>query len=152
MFAVYQLPYSQENHRTINLDSQAKVPLSAELKWKFKTGGSIWSSPVIVNSTILFGGCDQYFYALDIKTGTVQWKYKTNGMIHSSPSVFGDMVLFRSDDHFLYALDAESGNLNARFETGGKIYASPTIYEDIVYVGSEDGCCYVIEIVPNPNR
>ena len=73
-------------------------------------------------------------------------------MIHSSPSVFGDMVLFGSDDHFLYALDAESGNLNARFETGGKIYASPTIYEDIVYVGSEDGCCYVIEIVPNPNR
>ena len=49
------------------------------LKWKFKTGDWISSSPNVSEGVVYFGSNDKHLYALDIKTGEEQWKFKTGG-------------------------------------------------------------------------
>ena len=44
-----------------------KIPGLDRLKWKFKTNGTIYSSPAVVNQTIYFGSNDGNFYAVDFK-------------------------------------------------------------------------------------
>ena len=33
-------------------------------KWRFKTGGQVWSSPAVVDGTAYFGCLDGFVYAL----------------------------------------------------------------------------------------
>ena len=80
-------------------------------KWKFKTEGSINTSPVIVDDVIYFGSNDSYVYALDLKTGKELWKYKTEGwQLISSPAVSDGVVFIGScgprdfEGHYLYAI------------------------------------------------
>ena len=72
------------------------------LKWKFKTGGSVDSSPgitnvvplsaydvtriAVVDGVVYFGSYDKHLYALDTKTGEEQWKFKTGDCVSSSPA------------------------------------------------------------------
>ncbi|MFW6286856.1 MAG: formylglycine-generating enzyme family protein, partial [Candidatus Sumerlaeota bacterium] len=38
-------------------------------KWRFKTGGPVLSSPVVVDGVVYVGSNDGYFYAIDVTTG-----------------------------------------------------------------------------------
>ena len=42
--------------------AEEKTPL----KWKFETGGSVYSSPAVVDGMVYFGSNDNYLYAVDI--------------------------------------------------------------------------------------
>ena len=75
-----------------------------ELKWKFKTKGKVWSSPVISDGMVFFGSDDQYLYAVDMKTGQEKWKFKTKDDVVSSPAISDVMVFFGSNDHYLYTV------------------------------------------------
>ena len=75
-----------------------------ELKWQFRTGGYIASSPAVVGGVVYFGSGDHYLYAVNIKTGQEKWKFKTGGSIASSPTAVGGIVTFGSDDGNLYAV------------------------------------------------
>ncbi|MEM2050807.1 MAG: PQQ-binding-like beta-propeller repeat protein, partial [Thermoproteota archaeon] len=56
-------------------------PPAARLKWKYRTGGMILSSPAIgADGTIYFGSDDTHLYALN-PDGSLKWKYKTDGKI-----------------------------------------------------------------------
>ncbi|HVH89608.1 MAG TPA: PQQ-binding-like beta-propeller repeat protein [Terriglobales bacterium] len=52
---------------------------SGTLKWKFKTGSRVTSSPAVANGLVYFGSFDGDFYALNAATGAQQWKFKTGG-------------------------------------------------------------------------
>ncbi len=80
-----------------------------KLKWKFKSGGYVFSSPAVSGDLVYFGSNDSSFYALDKPTGKMAWKYKTGGVISSSPAVADGVVYFVSFDGYLYALDASDG-------------------------------------------
>ena len=53
--------------------SKEKSPL----KWKFETGDIVRSSPTASDGIVYFGSEDNYFYAIDAKTGEEKWKFKT---------------------------------------------------------------------------
>lgn len=58
------------------------------LVWSFKTGSSIWSSPRLDKSGLLFiGGIDTYLYALRTDNGQLVWKYKTDGPVVGTPLI-----------------------------------------------------------------
>jgi outer membrane protein assembly factor BamB len=107
-------------------------------------GGSIQSTPLIIDGIVYFGSCDNFFYALDSKTGEVVWKYKTGGIIMSSPCCDGDRIFATSYDCFIYCLDIKTGNLLWRFRTGGKIFSSPYCKDGVVYFGSTDRNVYAV--------
>ena len=56
-------------------------------KWKFPTGGQIFSSAVIgLDGTIYFGSDDEHLYALN-SDGTLKWNYTTGDVVESSPAI-----------------------------------------------------------------
>ena len=75
------------------------------LKWKYKTGSSIESSPAISrDGTIYIGSFDGSLYALT-PNGHLKWKFTTPNAIYSSPSIATDGTIYiGSEDNNLYAV------------------------------------------------
>ena len=141
----------------------------SKVKWKFHTGGSVISSPAIVNGTVYVGSSDHYLYAIDLEAGTLKWKFKTESRVTSSPAVSGGLVYFESYDGNLYAVDAGSGALKWKFQTAGErrfagkhlhgalpaaetmpdpfdfYLSSPVVWNGAVYFGSGDGNVYALD-------
>ncbi len=139
------------------------------VKWKFKSGGSIVSTPALAYDTVYFGSNDHFLYALDARSGALRWKFETGSRVASSPAVAAGRVYFGSYDGSFYALDAASGKLLWKFATGGErrfaarhlhgslpaaevmpdpfdvFLSSPALVADLVYFGSGDGNVYALE-------
>jgi len=104
---------------------------SGNLVWKFKTLGTIESSPAVANGRVFTGGDDGYVYCLDAYRGTLLWKAFVNGnveitygsavLLRSSPTLAGNTVYVGSLDGYVYALDATSGRIIWRFKTEGAV-------------------------------
>jgi outer membrane protein assembly factor BamB len=146
-----------------------KVPALDRVKWKFKTGSRVVSSPAVVGGTVYIGSADHFVYALSAADGSVKWRYKTGGAVNSSPAVAADRVFVASLDGEVYALDAVDGTLKWKFKTGGErlftapgihgvmprtelmpdpfdlFLSSPTVVGKTVYVGSGDHRVYAID-------
>lgn len=88
--------------------------------WKYRTGGKIFSSPLLYRNLVVFGSEDKALYALDALTGRMAWKFTSGGPVYGSPAIMGDKVFFVSYDGNLYALDVKSGRLQWKFRTGGE--------------------------------
>ncbi|MBD2692272.1 PQQ-binding-like beta-propeller repeat protein [Anabaena catenula] len=115
--------------------------LEHQLKWSFKTGDKITSSPVISNSIAYFGSSNRHFYAVDISTGKELWKFPTENRIIYSPTLSEDIVYFSSDH--LYALSRT---------TGQEIWKFPVPITDrfLYWPVFQDGIIYLI--IGNPSR
>jgi outer membrane protein assembly factor BamB len=111
------------------------------LKWKFKTGGPVRSSPVVTDGFVYIGSGDGRVYALDAETGKERWSFKTEGPVLSSACVAGGIVYIGSDDGNLYALDAQSGAkvwdvmVGAGDGRTGVIQSTPAVLYGIVFIG-----------------
>jgi eukaryotic-like serine/threonine-protein kinase len=144
-----------------------------DVKWKFKTGGKIFSSPAVVNHIAFIGSEDNNLYAVDIKSGKQKWKFKTGAAVNSSAAVYNNLVYFGSFDGYYYAVDIISGKQKWKFKTGGEKWMGgkaywgmkpPDMFMDdlwdfflsspvvgkiggnsIVYFGSSDGNVYALE-------
>lgn len=109
---------------------------NGSLKWKYRTGGAVHSSPAITEAMIIFGSDDGCLYALS-KNGELRWKLRTGGSIWSSPTVFNDTIYFGSDDGDLYSVDFD-GNILWNFTSSGPIRSSPAIsLNGRIYFGSD---------------
>lgn len=140
------------------------------LKWKYKTGGMVFSSPLVSGGYVFFGSHDSCIYALHAETAEVRWKFKTNDIVTSSPAVQDSVVYALSMDANLYALDMTTGNERWHFTTGGEnkrieygLYgtkpldeyvadawdfylSSPLIVDSLLFFGSSDSNVYAINI------
>jgi eukaryotic-like serine/threonine-protein kinase len=97
--------------------------------WRFKTGGRVFSSPVISGNMLFVGSDDGYLYALDASIGSLLWRYGTGGRVSSSAAVFNDRVYFVSFDGYLYCLDQESGKEIWKFKSAGeRVFSAPGIH------------------------
>ena len=168
---------SQKNNKQINafsdriFDGTGYQPIST-LKWKFKTEGKIFSSPLVQHEIVYIGSEDGFLYAVEEKSGNLKWKFKTGGAIHSSLSTFENMIYFGSFDGNYYAINTENGKLIWKFKTGGEHWmgeigmwglkpetqymedlwdfflSSPVVYQNkktsLVVFGSSDGNVYAV--------
>jgi len=73
-------------------------------EWRFRTGATIRSSPVVAGDVIYFGSDDNHMYAVNMDDGTERWKFRTGGEVRSSPAAGDGIVYFGSRDGFLYAV------------------------------------------------
>jgi outer membrane protein assembly factor BamB len=141
-----------EISRSGNLATKG-LPELKGVKWKFKAGGEIWSSPIIADGTLYFGSNDRNFYAVDIESGREKWRFETGGNVRSSAAVAYGMVFFDSYDGYLYALDVKNGKQLWRFDLlkdAGQenreipffqwddYTSSPLIENGVVYIGARN--------------
>jgi outer membrane protein assembly factor BamB len=139
------------------------------VKWTFRTGAAVISTPAVANGSVYVGSSDHNLYALDAATGALRWKFATAGRVSSSPAVADGRVYFASYDSNLYALDAASGAVSWKFTTAGErrfsgkhlhgaepaaevmpdpfdvFLSSPVVVAGVVYFGSGDGNVYALD-------
>jgi outer membrane protein assembly factor BamB len=113
-------------------------------KWRFETGGAIFSSPAIFDGIAYFGSNDGCFYAVDLKTGQDKWKFKTLSPIQSSPVISDGAAYFCANDGYLYAVDIKSGQEKWKFGTVRPINSTPVVSDGVAYFGSDDFFLYAV--------
>ena len=123
-------------------DRTLKPPL--KLRWKFKTGGPIHASPVIVDDTVYVGSTDGVLYALDAKRWKVKWIFRSGDAIRYAAAVWNNHVYFSSRDNRVYALNAQNGELVWKFKSDAWIDSPPIISNGQVYVGAFTRTIHVI--------
>jgi eukaryotic-like serine/threonine-protein kinase len=145
------------------------TPSLEALVWKFRTGGRVISSPLVVGDAAYVGSADGSLYAIDRATGTQRWKFDTRGPVNSSPAYHDGTVYVGSVDGNVYAVDAASGAAKWTFETKGErrftapgihgaiprtermpdpfdvFLSSPAIANGTVYIGSGDQHVYALD-------
>lgn len=150
------LAYAQQFGRTAdrkNFNSSKQVADKPSVKWKFKTNGKVFASPILVNNLVLTGSCDSTLYALDKKSGSLAWKFRAGGEIRSSVASSGNKLFFISTDGIFYALDAGTGKQVWTFQTAGEQFydtwdyyqSSPAVSNGAVYFGCGDGNIYALD-------
>lgn len=92
---------SSGRFRAVDIQSGAE-------EWVVNTGGTVFSSPVLVGDVVYVGSGSAFLYALQAETGAVRWRFVTGGPIHSSPVVADGRVYIGSDDGSVYAIKGGS--------------------------------------------
>ncbi len=92
--------YVGSGNKLVAVDLQSHQKL-----WEFETGGTVRSSPALVDTTIYVGSEDGRLYAVDAVTGEKLWDILTGGKITSSPAVANGTVYISSHDGNLYAIE-----------------------------------------------
>jgi outer membrane protein assembly factor BamB len=152
------------------------VPALDRVKWTFKTGAKVVSTPAVSGGTVYVGSADHFVYALKAADGSVKWRYRTGGAVNSSPAIAAGTVFVASLDGDVYALDAADGKLKWKFKTGGErrftapgihgamprtelmadpfdvFLSSPAVVGQTVYVGSGDHHVYAIDAQSGAKR
>jgi outer membrane protein assembly factor BamB len=137
--------------------------------WQFKTGGRVFSSPVIADGTVYVGSNDHFLYAIDSAKGRQIWKFPTGANVTSTPAVANGSVYVLSLDGNTYSVDAHTGKLNWKFKTAGEsrrsaaglyslepsgeiapdpwdfFLSSPAVYQGVIYFGSGDHNVYALD-------
>lgn len=124
-----------------------------EVKWKFKTNGRIYSSPIIKDNVSFIGSNDNNFYAIDIRTGKELWRFETNGPVNSTAAIYDNKAFFTCGDGYFYAVNILDGKLIWKFKTNGEstkdiwdyYLSSPVVYKDKVFFGSGDTNIYALD-------
>lgn len=137
-------------HSQIDFD---KTPVVA---WRFKSRNPIFSSPVISNGVVYFGGLDSTVYALEVSSGNVKWKLKTNGEIRSTVAIEGDRLFLVGGNGVLSCIDKNTGKpvwrkvfdnnalyiAERKYDFADYFTSGPLVQNNVVYFGSGTGKVY----------
>jgi len=126
-------------------DRKLKPPL--EILWKYKTGGHVSSSPIVVDGTVYVGSQDGNLYALNAKDWGLKWKFKAGDRILTAPTFSDGYVYFSARDNKVYALDATNGSKKWEFQADGWINAPVVAYRQKIYLGCYDKKIYVLNAI-----
>ncbi len=119
---------------------------SGALRWQYRAGDEIKSSPSLVDGIVYIGDESGLFHAVDAGTGERRWTFQAEAGITSSANYRDDRLFFGGYDQYLYCLAAADGTQLWRFETGGYIHGMPALIGDKVAVAGCDGFLRLLDI------
>lgn len=141
LVALPLLAGGSRGNRALSGLTSANLPLKVVLKWTFKTGQEIKSTPVIQGNRIVVGSTDENVYCLDLN-GKLLWKYKTDNAIEASALILNTTVYIGNLSGNFYALDLLSGKLRWKFRADNQILSAANWWTDgkknYLLVGSYD--------------
>ena len=122
------------------------APKSGKLKWRFKTGRIVASSPTAYMDAVYFGSSDGYFYSVHIKDGSLVWKFKTQRDTIAGSVIYNDIIYFGATDGYLYALDVKNGELIQKSGYKAGFRTTPVIQNSILYVADRTINFYALDL------
>jgi outer membrane protein assembly factor BamB len=128
------------------------LPDTLKPVWRFKTGGSVKSSPAILDNIVYIGSSDKHIYAIDVQTGKQLWAALLDDEVEASPAVIDKTVYIGTLTGTLYALDSDLGKEQWRFSTDDKLTGGVNWFRDennrlYILAGSYDSTLYCIDAV-----
>ena len=127
------------------------LPAKPEIKWLFKTEGSIVGEAVVSQGVVVFGNSAGFLTALDLKTGEKKWQKEFDQSFEAAPAIHGDLIFIGCEDCSLYALNLADGEKKWAVETDDKITAgvnitkSPDGKESWIVMNGYDGVCRALK-------
>lgn len=115
---------------------------TGEKEWDLDLDAKTNSSP-IVNSGMLYIGCEDGLKAIDINDHEIEWKYDCD-CVESTPFFHDDVIYFGSDDGHLYGLNKDKGEKVLDVKLDGELKSSPVVVNDTVYIGSTNAKLYSV--------
>lgn len=116
-------------------------------QWRFRTNGSIISTPVVHGNTLFVASTDGKVYAINTETGREIWNLEVGEPIVSSPCFHQNVVYIGGTDKKLYAIDAIQGKKLWEFEAGAAITSTPYVANDLILFGCLDNKLYALPLV-----
>ncbi|MCX7716226.1 MAG: PQQ-binding-like beta-propeller repeat protein, partial [Endomicrobia bacterium] len=109
--------------------------------WVKEIQGQIFSSPVVKDGVVYFGGRDTSIWALNAYNGEVIWQYSTSGFVDSPPLIHKNFIYLLSTDGKLYCFRLNFSSEDNEtplwtFDTASKSYGSLllTDNDEIIFV------------------
>jgi outer membrane protein assembly factor BamB len=111
--------------------------------WNATVGAQVWSSPAVVDGSVVVGCRDGNLYCLDAQDGSLHWNYRVETVIQfCSPAVVDGRVYIGGDSGTIYCVNATDGEPIWMSPTGGMIRSSPVVVDGRLYIGSSDFSLY----------
>lgn len=107
--------------------ASGSLPRALALRWTYRAGGAIASSPVVAEGRVFFGSDDQRVHAVELASGESAWSFATEDIVEAPPLYYAGVVYVGSSDFRLYALDAATGELRWKAETDDKIVGGANV-------------------------
>lgn len=108
-------------------------------RWRFQTGGAVYSTPNVTDGIVYFGSADKKTYAVRLTDGAFIWAFPTQDIVSVAVAVSPDTVFVASEDKQVYALDRDTGKVRWTYAMGAPIVAAPTLYENTLFVSNANG-------------
>ncbi|HEY3280817.1 MAG TPA: PQQ-binding-like beta-propeller repeat protein [Armatimonadota bacterium] len=128
-----------------------KVSKAGKVLWRFKTGGTDTSSPLVFDGLVYFGSAwpNTSVYAVNADTGKLKWKTPTtpegstgdqnSSYVYSSPALAGELVIVGANNGIFFGMDRKTGDIRWRFDIKNKAYFfTPTVVDGRVILASGD--------------
>jgi outer membrane protein assembly factor BamB len=120
-----------------------------QLAWYFQAGGSVESSPAILDGVAYFGNDNGAITAVNTATSSPVWSYQTlsSQPIKSQPAIDPStgLLLFTSNDSNLYTLGLANGEPAANpLQLSGTL-TSPNVVNGVAYVASSTGTLWALK-------
>jgi len=116
--------------------------------WPFRTGGGIWSRPLLAGDTLYVASMDGKLYALDAREGRKLWEVEVGAGLVSNPVLAGGTLLVGAADRRLYAVDVNARSLKWPVPPRAEnwFWAEPLVAGDTVYAPNLDGNVYALAL------
>jgi outer membrane protein assembly factor BamB/TolB-like protein/DNA-binding winged helix-turn-helix (wHTH) protein len=109
------------------------------LRWRFQTGGEVWSTPVATGGAVVFGSRDGTLYSVRTVDGAELWRRRIGDQILTQALVLDDAIFAAAHDGTIVAVSSGDGRERWRFHTGGEIESPLVGDRGVVVVAAEDG-------------
>ncbi|MDP3452846.1 MAG: PQQ-binding-like beta-propeller repeat protein, partial [Bacteroidales bacterium] len=123
---------------------------NGSLRWSFATGGKIFSSPAICESsgTLVVGSSDNFIYGLDARSGALRWRVEAAKSVLGSPAIYNGIAYIGASDGVFRAIDVRSGRVVWSFGgVRGFVEARPWVDSEGVYIGDWANYVYAFDPV-----
>ena len=111
---------------------------TGRVRWKFRIGSPIESSPVVIDGVDYFGSWNGNVYALDLERRKLRWVVRSGYKITSSVSFAGGRLFVGDYGGRVWALSRQ-GRVLWRSSVGGRVYGTPAVAAGRVFVPSSTG-------------
>ncbi|MFI5253181.1 MAG: PQQ-binding-like beta-propeller repeat protein [Bacteroidota bacterium] len=118
---------------------------NGKLKWRTKTGKTIFATPSISGNNLYVGSLDSSFYSFDLTNGNLRWKRILDGRIYASAAVGNGFSYIGTGNGTLFCLTNDAGKIVWQVTTHGAISAAPLLSGDFLYAGSLDKTVYAFD-------
>jgi outer membrane protein assembly factor BamB len=112
---------------------------NGKLRWHFRVGSPIESSPIVHGGLDYFGAWNGRIYALDLKKRKLRWSYRTGHKITSSAAIAGKTLYIGDYGGRVHALAARTGKRRWVSAVNGRVYGTPAVAAGRVFVPSSTG-------------
>lgn len=141
---------------TLEKDLYALDAASGNLKWKFKAGGAILTTPIVYKGKIYFGAFDGNLYAVNIDSrdkglpfpAQGEWLFKAGDWIWTGPVRDGDTLYFATTRGKVHAISVLNGQpvWPQPFQISSSFRSNPVVYKNNLIIASEEGRIYSLSL------